>query len=170
VTLRRTAAEVAKTQRTITEYTWNHTTLHAMKADRSLTYTQCAFQGGRHTQQAAQLRERLGDEVHTHLEWIRNLEGVLTCSGLQLIRYTSDERLAELQQVYRDHGVNIANPHVFIVEDGKQGRINPDVVAMKQRLDPLGLLNPGKLRGWSVRDQLAMRDQAQPELATLPRF
>jgi FAD/FMN-containing dehydrogenase len=170
VTLRRGPAEVVKTQRTITEYTWNHTTLHAMKADKSLTYTQCAFQSGRHTQQAAQLREHFGEEVHTHLEWIRNLEGALTCSGLQLIRYTSDERLNEIQQTYRDHGVNIANPHVFIVEDGKQGRINPDVVAMKQRLDPLGLLNPGKLRGWAVRDQLAPRERPQPELATLPRF
>jgi FAD/FMN-containing dehydrogenase len=170
ITLRRCAAEVAKTQRTITEYTWNHTTLHAMKADKALTYTQCAFQAGRHTQQAAQMRAHFGDEVHTHLEWIRNLDGALTCSGLQLIRYTSDERLNEIQQIYRDHGVSIANPHVFIVEDGKQGRINPDVVAMKQRLDPLGLLNPGKLRGWAMRDQLAPRDRTQPELATLPRF
>jgi FAD/FMN-containing dehydrogenase len=170
VTLHRDAAEVARTQRTITEYTWNHTTLHAMKADKSLTYTQCAFQSGRHTQQAAQLRAHFGDEVHTHLEWIRNLEGALTCSGLQLIRYSSDERLSEIQQIHRDHGVNIANPHVFIVEDGKQGRINPDVVAMKQRLDPLGLLNPGKLRGWAVREQLAPSDLAAPELATLPRF
>lgn len=170
ITLRRTSAEVLKTQRTITEYTWNHTTLHAMKADRSLTYTQCAFQAGRHTQQAAQLREHFGDEVHTHLEWIRNLEGALTCSGLQLIRHTTDERLAAIQQAYRDHGVSIANPHVFIVEDGKQGRINPDVVAMKQRLDPLGLLNPGKLRGWSVREQLSLHERSQPELATLPRF
>jgi hypothetical protein len=161
---------VAKTQRTITEYTWNHTTLHAMKADKSLTYTQCAFQAGRHTQQAAQMRAHFGDEVHTHLEWIRNLDGALTCSALQLIRYASDERLSEIQQIYRDHGVNIANPHVFIVEDGKQGRINPDVVAMKQRLDPLGLLNPGKLRGWAMRDQVAPRGRTQPELATLPRF
>jgi FAD/FMN-containing dehydrogenase len=170
VTLRRSAAEVVQTQRTITEYTWNHTTLHAMKADKSLTYTQCAFQAGRHTEQAAQMREQLGDEVHTHLEWIRNLDGALTCSGLQLIRYSGDERLNAIQQTYRDHGVSIANPHVFIVEDGKQGRINPDVVAMKQRLDPLGLLNPGKLRGWAVRDQLVLPARAQPELATLPRF
>jgi FAD/FMN-containing dehydrogenase len=141
-----------------------------MKADRSLTYTQCAFQSGRHTQQAAQLRAHFGDEVHTHLEWIRNLEGALTCSGLQLIKYTSDERLAQIQQIYRDHGVNIANPHVYIVEDGKQGRVNPEIVAMKQRFDPLGLLNPGKLRGWAMRDQLALPGTARPALDTLPRF
>ena len=170
VTLRRTAAEVQKTQRTITEYTWNHTTLHAMKADKSLTYTQCAFQAGRHTQQAAQMRAHFGDEVHTHLEWIRNLEGALTCSGLQLIRYAGDERLAAVQQTYREHGVSIANPHVYIVEDGKQGRVNPEIVAMKQRFDPLGLLNPGKLRGWEQRHQLALPATERPALDTLPRF
>jgi FAD/FMN-containing dehydrogenase len=172
VTLRRTAAEVLKSQRTITEYTWNHTTLHAMKADKSLTYTQCAFQAGHHTQQAAQMRELFGGEVHTHLEWIRTLEGAVTCSGLQLIRYTSDERLAELQQIYRDHGVNIANPHVYIVEDGKQGRVNPEIVAMKRRFDPQGLLNPGKLRGWELRDQLPPTHAvaSSAALATLPRF
>jgi FAD/FMN-containing dehydrogenase len=169
-TLRRTAADVAKTQRTIVEYTWNHTTLHALKADPSLTYTQCAFQSGRHTQQAAQMRALFGDEVHTHLEWIRNLEGAITCSGLQLIRYTSDQRLAEIMQIYRDNGVSIANPHVFIVEDGKQGRVNPDVVAMKQRLDPQGLLNPGKLRGWALREQIVQAASTQPALETLPRF
>lgn len=170
VTLRRTAAEVLKSQRTITECTWNHTTLHALKADRTLTYTQCAFQPGRHTQQAAQMRDLFGDEVLTHLEWIRNLEGALTCSGLQLIRYRSDERLAEIMQTYREHGVSIANPHVFIVEDGKQGRVNPDVVAMKQRFDPHGLLNPGKLRGWELRDPFTQPAAAQPALETLPRF
>ncbi|WP_191321917.1 hypothetical protein, partial [Klebsiella pneumoniae] len=42
----------------------------------------------------------------------------------------------------------INNPHVLQVEDGKQGVIRPDVVAVKQSLDPAGLLNPGKLRGW----------------------
>jgi hypothetical protein len=115
------------------------------------------------------LRELLGDEVLVHLEWIRTREGALTCSGLQLVRYRSEERLDELMQIHRDHGVAIANPHVYIVEDGKQGRINPAVVAMKARLDPQGLLNPGKLRGWDERDALAAAGGAA-DLATLPRF
>jgi hypothetical protein len=45
---------------------------------------------------------------------------------------------------------------VLQVEDGKQGVIRPDVVAVKQSLDPAGLLNPGKLRGWALRDQLEL--------------
>jgi hypothetical protein len=49
--------------------------------------------------------------------------------------------------------------------------VNPDVVAMKRRFDPAGLLNPGKLRGWEERDRLqAPSETAATALATLPRF
>lgn len=171
VTYRKDAAEVKRSNRTIVEYTWNHTTLHAMKADRSLTYIQSGFPAGDNVKLAKELRRALGDEMHTHLEFIRTKEGAMTCSGLQLIRYTSDARLNEVMQIHRDHGVYIANPHVYMVEDGKQGQINADVVATKLRFDPLGLLNPGKLRGWEVREQI-MADAAAGKLAlsTLPRF
>ena len=168
---RKSAAEVRKSNRTIVEYTWNHTTLHAMKADKSLTYIQSGFPAGPHVRQAKDLRRLLGDEMHTHLEFIRTKEGAMTCSGLQLVRYSSDARLNEVMQIHRDHGVYIANPHVYIVEDGKQGQVNPDVVATKMRFDPQGLLNPGKLRGWEVRESI-MADVAagKVSLATLPRF
>lgn len=171
VSYRRGATEVRKSNRTIVEYTWNHTTLHAMKADKSLTYIQSGFPAGTHVQQAKELRRLLGDEMHTHLEFIRTKEGPMTCSGLQLVRYSSDARLDEVMQIHRDHGVYIANPHVYIVEDGKQGMVNPDVVATKMRFDPQGLLNPGKLRGWEVRESI-MADAAagKVSLATLPRF
>jgi len=153
------------------EYTWNHTTLHSMKVDKSLTYIQSGFQAGRHVEQARALRERLGDEVLVHLEFIRTKEGAMNCSGLQLVRYRDDARLDEIMQIHRDAGVYIANPHVYRVEDGKQGQVNPDVVATKMRFDPAGLLNPGKLRGWELREQL-MADAAagRISLATLPRF
>jgi FAD/FMN-containing dehydrogenase len=171
VTLRKTAEEVTRSNRTIVEYTWNHTTLHAMKVDKSLTYIQSGYDAGRHVAQAKALRERLGDEVLVHLEFIRTKEGAMNCSGLQLVRYRDDERLDEIMRIHRDHGVFIANPHVYIVEDGKQGQVNPDVVATKMRFDPAGLLNPGKLRGWEVREQI-MADAAagRVSLATLPRF
>ena len=157
--------------RTIVEYTWNHTTLHAMKVDKGLTYIQSGFEAGRHVAQAKAMRQLLGDEVLMHLEFIRTKEGAMTCSGLQLVRYQSDERLNQVMSLHQEHGVYIANPHVYIVEDGKQGQVNPDVVATKMRFDPMGLLNPGKLRGWEQRDRI-MADAAagRVSLATLPRF
>jgi FAD/FMN-containing dehydrogenase len=171
VTYRKTADEVKKSNRTIVEYTWNHTTLHAMKVDKGLTYIQSGFEAGRHVAQAKAMRQMFGDEVLVHLEFIRTKEGAMNCSGLQLVRYQSDERLDEIMRLHQAHGVYIANPHVYIVEDGKQGQVNPDVVATKMRFDPMGLLNPGKLRGWAQREQI-MADAAagRVSLATLPRF
>jgi len=171
ISYRKRAAEVRASNRTLIEYTWNHTTLHAMKADKSLTYIQTGFPAGSNVQQAKDLRAALGDEMHTHLEFIRTKEGAMTCSGLQLVRYSSDARLDEVMQMHRDHGVYVANPHVYIVEDGKQGQVNPDVVATKMRFDPAGLLNPGKLRGWDERHGI-MADVAagRVSLSTLPSF
>lgn len=145
---RKTAAEVTASNRTILEYTWNHTTLCALKLDKSLTYIQSRFDPPRHVAQAKALERALGGEVLMHLEFLRGMDGSFNCSGLQLIRYSSDERLEEIMQIHRDHGVDINNPHVFVIEDGKQGDLDPAVLEMKRRFDPQGLLNPGKLRSW----------------------
>jgi len=161
LTYRRNAAEVQATHRTILEYTWNHTTLHALKVDKGLTYLQSRFDPARQREQVRALHAALSPEVMMHVEFIRLTDGRHTCSGLQLVRYTTDERLDEIMQTYRDHGATINNPHVHILEDGGKLR---DVdraavsaaqrlaaeasVVMKQRFDPQGLLNPGKLRSW----------------------
>ena len=52
---------------------------------------------------------------------------------------------------HREQGVHIANPHTFIIEDGNRRFVDPRQVSTKKRLDPHGLLNPGKLRGWEDR-------------------
>ena len=155
VTYRRTAEEVRATRKTLIEYCWNHTTLNALKCDKSLTYIQSSFDPSEYVQQATALQEKLSDEVFMHLEFLRNAAGALTCSGLQIVRYSTEERLNEIMQIHRDHGVRINNPHAFVVEDGKQGQVNAAAVRMKERLDPMGLLNPGKLRGWDQRTVLA---------------
>lgn len=63
----------------------------------------------------------------------------------------------------------IANPPVHIVEHGKPGQVNPDVMATQMRFDPLGLLNSGTLRGWEQREPI-MADAASGKLSlpTLP--
>ena len=161
ITYRKTAEEVKKSNRTLLEHTWNHTTLMALKVDKSLTYIQTAFDPARHVEQAKALERALAGEVLMHLEFLRNREGAFTCSGLQLIRYRSDQRLDEIMQIHRDQGVQINNPHVYILEDGgKQSRLNPAVIDMKTRFDPQGLLNPGKLRGWAARQAKSAAEAA----------
>ena len=147
ISYRKTAAESGS--RTLLEYTWNHTTLVAMKVDKNLTYIQSGFEPARHVEQVKALEKLLAGEVLMHLEFLRTKDGAFNCSGLQLIRYTTEARLNEIMQIHRDHGVMINNPHVFILEDGKQGQLNPAVIETRRQFDPQGLLNPGKMRSWT---------------------
>ena len=123
--------------------------------DKGLTYLQSGFNPMHRLKQVKALEAALKGEVMMHLEFLRTKEGAFNCSGLQIIRYTTEERLNQIMQIYRDHGVQINNPHVYIVEDGKQNNLDPAVVGMKRRFDPQGLLNPGKLRSWYAATQLA---------------
>jgi FAD/FMN-containing dehydrogenase len=156
---RKDADEVKRSKRTLIEYCWNHTTLQALKADKELSYIQSRFDPARQREQVLALHELLTPEVMMHLEFIRVTGGAFTCSGLQIVRYQSEERLQRIMQIYREHGATINNPHVHILEDGgklrdmdrsalaaaRQMQGDP-ALAMKQRFDPLALLNPGKLR------------------------
>ena len=146
----KSAQEVQSSNRTLIELTWNHTTLQALKVDKTLTYIQSGFDPSKYMEQVRALEKELKEEVMMHLEFIRTKEGIMNCSGLQIIRFKSEERLNEIMQIHRDHGVQINNPHVYTLEDGKAGnKLNPDVLRLKDQLDPQGLLNPGKLRTWS---------------------
>lgn len=149
---RKTAEEVRKSNRTLMEFTWNHTTLHALKVDKTLTYLQSSFVPGQHVQQITAMEQLFAGEVLMHVEFLRGLDGRIICSALQLVRFTTEERLDEIIRMHRERGVRINNPHVFIVEDGKAGGTLPtEIIEMKKRFDPQGLLNPGKLRDWPVK-------------------
>ncbi len=67
------------------EYTWNHTTLQVLKADRSVTYLQCLYPHDRLLEKVAEMRGLFPDEVLQHLEFIR-FNGRVTCSGLPVVR------------------------------------------------------------------------------------
>lgn len=152
---RQDAAEVERSHKTLLEFTWNHTTLHALKVDKGLTYLQSGYTPGRIAEQVRALQAVLGDEVLFHLEFLRTKEGQFTCSGLELVRFTTEARLNQIMQIFRDHGVMINNPHVFVVEDGKQtNKVDTMLLATKADLDPHRLLNPGKLRTAPLPDVL----------------
>ncbi|MBE9046415.1 FAD-binding oxidoreductase [Pleurocapsales cyanobacterium LEGE 10410] len=126
------------------EFTWNHTTLHARKCDRNLTYLQTFYFT---LERLEQLYRWGGDEIMIHLEFLRAGAKAVP-AGLQLIRYTTESRLNEIIREHESQGAFIANPHVYTIEDGGNKQIDPQKVAFKQQVDPYGLLNPGKMRGF----------------------
>lgn len=130
------------------EYCWNHTTLQVLKTDRSVTYLQCLYPHGGVLEKVVEMRELFGDEVLQHLEFIR-FGGRITCSSLPVVRYTDADRLNEIIRLHEERGVFIANPHVFTVEDGSRyKRADADQLGFKHKVDPHGLLNPGKMRSF----------------------
>jgi hypothetical protein len=92
-------------------------TLHCRSVDPSLTYLQSAFPADRELKLVQHMYEYFGDEVLMHLEWIR-INGQATPVGLQIVRFTTEERLNEIMRYHEEQGVFIANPHTFIIEDG----------------------------------------------------
>jgi len=130
------------------EHTWNHTTLQVLKTDRGVTYLQCLYPHDRIADAVAQVAAKFGDEVMQHLEFIR-LNGLMTASGIPVIRYRSPERLYEIMAGYEACGIMIANPHVVTLEDGSRyKRVDADQLGFKHEVDPMGLLNPGKMRSF----------------------
>jgi FAD/FMN-containing dehydrogenase len=134
----------------IAEYTWNHTTLHARSVDPSLTYLQTLFPADKELKLLEHMYHHFGDEVMMHLEFIR-VGGTALPAALQIVRYSTPERLQAIIQYHEEQGAFIANPHTYILEDGGMKTINPVQLAFKQQVDPYGLLNPGKMRAWEER-------------------
>jgi len=129
----------------LSDYTWNHTTLWAMRTDEAYTYLQCGFDPDSVRGQMRRLRERFGQEILFHMEFWKNGEGRVVPGAIPLVYYTTEKRLNEMIDFCRQIGVFVANPHVNNVEGG--GRYRPDNVQLlaKLRYDPKGLLNPGKM-------------------------
>jgi len=134
-----------RTQPLLSDYTWNHTTLWAMKADPMWTYLQAGFSPVNCMEQFRLLRERYGREILFHIEFMKNGEGVIVPGAIPLVWFTSEERLNEMIAYCREIGVFIANPHVNYVEDGGRFRADNIQLKAKQKYDPRGLLNPGKM-------------------------
>jgi FAD/FMN-containing dehydrogenase len=139
------AYEGPRTQPLLSDYTWNHTTLWAMKADTAHTYLQCGFSPTECRAQFRKLRERFGNEILFHIEFMKNGDGVVIPGAIPVVRFTTEERLNDMIAFCRSIGVFVANPHVNYLEDG--GRFRPDNIQLmaKQKYDPRGLLNPGKM-------------------------
>jgi FAD/FMN-containing dehydrogenase len=134
-----------RTQPLLSDYTWNHTTLWAMKAEPAYTYLQCGFSPDNCEEQFRQLRARYGDDILFHIEFMKNGDGVVIPGAIPVVRFTTEERLNDMIDYCRSIGVFVANPHVNYLEDAGRFRADNIQLQAKQKYDPRGLLNPGKM-------------------------
>lgn len=149
ITYQKLAQEAAKGTH-LAEFTWNHTTLHARTVDTSITYLQSMFPANQSLQLVEHLYHHFGDEVMMHLEFFR-VNGSVIPGALQLVRYTTEERLNEIIHYHEAQGVFIANPHTYIIEDGGRKVIDPEQLKFKEMVDPYGLMNPGKSKALQLK-------------------
>jgi hypothetical protein len=109
------------------------------------TYIQAGFSPANCMEQFRLLRERYGKEILFHIEFMKNGEGSdrsrRDSAGL-FHRRRAAQRVDCL--LPRDRGI-FANPHVNYLEDGGRFRADNIQLKAKQKYDPRGLLNPGKM-------------------------
>ena len=133
------------------ELGWNHTTLRALRVDPSITYLQVLYPFPNQLRLVSEIHARFGDEVPAHLEFVR-FDGKVTCFGLPLVRFTTEERLAEIIRIHEDMGAPIFDPHRYTLEEGGMKQTDAVQLAFKREADPQGLLNPGKMIAWEDPD------------------
>jgi FAD/FMN-containing dehydrogenase len=134
----------AKTR--ISDYSWNHSTLWAKKADPTLTYLQCGWSIDEFEAQLAAVRSAWGGGFALHAEYVR-WAGEPALVSLPIVPYEGRERMAALVDVLEAHGVTVANPHTYVLEEGHGASVEP-LLEAKRLNDPAGLLNPGKLAAY----------------------
>jgi FAD/FMN-containing dehydrogenase len=135
----------------IYELCWNHTTLRALKVDPTITYLQVLYPFPDQLALVERIHQRFGEEVPAHLEFVR-FDGKVTCFGLPLVRFTTEERLEEIMRLHEEMGAPIFNPHRYTLEEGGMKATDAVQLAFKRKADPKGLLNPGKMIAWENPD------------------
>jgi hypothetical protein len=133
------------------ECAYNHTTLMALKVDKSWTNLQTVAPWvpgvGIDVALVEKQMQRWGDEVLQHHEFGRQYGGCVAF-GLPLVSYFDKDRLYEIMGEFEADGCLVFDNHVVTIEDGGMKEIDTAQIDFKRVADPHGLMNPGKTRGW----------------------
>ena len=138
------------------ECAYNHTTLQALKVDRSWTYLQVAYPQPFDPAVVQRHLDIFGDDVLQHQDFAR-AGGEFGTFGILLVRWKGIEHQYEvIREIESQGGCQIFNPHVVTIEEGGMKAIDDQQIEFKKLSDPMGLMNPGKTQGW--RADMARQD------------
>jgi len=136
----------------ISEVVWNHTTLHMRSRDKSWTYLQMLLPLNKELELINFLRKKWDKKILWHIEAVSQ-QGSPRLAALPVFKWNGAEELNKIMDDCKKLGAFIFNPHVLTVEGGGLGVVDADQVKAKLKFDPKGLLNPGKLEGWAIKEQ-----------------
>jgi FAD/FMN-containing dehydrogenase len=144
------ASKYHKSSFNLSDFSWNHTTLWAMKTDPAWTYLQSRFETepDKALAQVKTLRDYHGDKVAFHFEYLKQ-NGALALAALDLIYLQDEQSIVAAMDEREAIGVQVANPHSYYLDADPRWGGEP-VLAAKEKYNPNDLLNPGKLSGKSL--------------------
>jgi FAD/FMN-containing dehydrogenase len=125
------------------EFSWNHTTLRAIRLNPAFTYLQVRFPAGDELRLLEEFKSNF-DELIFHLEFQRR-NGRVFVSSLPLLRFVSVEAFKTLSAAIERTGGQISDAHTFVLDDAGWKKTDAPQAEFKHTADPFGLMNPGKL-------------------------
>lgn len=128
----------------ISDFTWNHTTLWALKSDKTWTYLQNFFSIDDLHHQVRQIKDRYRDDVLLHFEWLRD-KGRLVPAALPLVKFTSKEQLYDVIRFFNEIGASTNDPHTYLLGAGGWDMQMEAIAQKKKENDPFDLLNQEKI-------------------------
>jgi len=125
------------------EYGWNHTTLQALKSDRSYTNLQVAYPQPYDPEIDRIFMEEFEDVIMHH-EFAKE-RGDYQLFSLPLFKFTTTQRLYKIAGRFEELGCGIFDAHVYTIAEGGMKVVDQVQVDFKALADPHGLMNPGKI-------------------------
>jgi FAD/FMN-containing dehydrogenase len=126
------------------EFAWGHGLRQLQKSDPRFTNFQGMFPGDRLLESLAAVHTALAGKHPLRLELFRS-QGDVVAMGSHVFVYESDAQMRQMVEFLQGFGVRIANSHTTGVREVGIKQFTAEDLPFKQRMDPHGLLNPGKL-------------------------
>jgi len=126
------------------EFAWGHGLRQLQKTDPGFTNFQGMFPGDRLLQSLSAVHAALAGRHPLRLEFFRS-QGDVVAMGSHVFVYESDAQMRRMVEFLQGFGVSIANSHTTGVREVGIKQFTAEDLPFKQRMDPHGLFNPGKL-------------------------
>ena len=92
----------------------------------------------------ALLASDVGNFAVSRVFWVK-----MGSFAILLVKWRGIEHQYEVIRALEADGCVVFNPHVVTIEDGGMKQIDSAQIDFKRQADPMGLMNPGKTRGWA---------------------